>query len=639
MSFQYPYALLVLLAVPVLILIYILRNRYKETTVPSTYLWELSQKFLKKRNPFHSRENLIALFVQILAISFMAITLAHPVLSIKGKAQNRVFVLDGSASRNRVRQGDGYDGKETKFEAAKQDILKKVNSAKKGSSFTLIISDSNEPRTICQNIHDTGIFKDYISKVQCSYTANSLNDSISLAQKRLSNGTGSDLYLATDKKVKISDNVHLRSYFNEKQTNYAITNVEFSYVTDSDNDTNINIVPHYVCYDHDNANFRIRFKINDQVLGATKVQTKSAGVECTGQYAFNYTDTITSVTCEIDEYYDEQQKGYRDCLSLDNSYTFFNEKAERNANVLLVSKTPLYLQAAFKSWGVSCKTISPSSYATTSGYDIYVFDSFTPKELPTDGAVWFVASDTDVPDSGFSHLNTYTDEENGYKCEYADDNGSLIYKQLTKNLSKKEVLVSSFERYSRDSDSNFTTILSYRNIPRIFAGRNASGQREVVFSFALQKASIAITYDFLPLIRNLVTFSHPSLINTFSYVVGDSATINAGDDVVSRTRVAPDGTETPVVKGTSQYINFDFDQVGTYVLKSVNNQKVETDINRFVNYPKEEGSPIAEDLTDYQIVNPTVNKVNGIYDSILPVVIATAVFFVADWFLYTREQY
>lgn len=639
MSFQYPYALLVLLAVPVLILIYILRNRYKETTVSSTYLWELSQKFLKKRNPFHSRENLIALFVQILAISFMAVTLAHPVLSIKGKAQNRVFVLDGSASRNRVRQGDGYDGKETKFEVAKQDILKKVNSAKKGSSFTLIISDSNEPRTICQNIHDTGIFKDYISKAQCSYSANSLNDSISLAQKRLSNGTGSDLYLATDKKVKISDNVHLRSYFNEKQTNYAITNVEFSYENDSENENNIAIVPHYVCYDHDNANFRIRFKINDQELGVTKVQTKSAGVECTGKYAFNYTDTIASVTCEIDEYFAEQEKGYRDCLSLDNSYTFFNEKAERNANVLLVSRTPLYLQAAFKSWGVSCKTISPSSYAATSGYDIYVFDSFTPEILPTDGAVWFVASDTDVPGSGFSHLNTYTDEENGYRCEYSDDNGSLIYKQLTKNLSKKDVLVSSFERYSRDSDSNFTTILSYRNIPRIFAGRIASGQREVVFSFALQKASLAITYDFLPLIRNLVTFSHPSLLNTFSYIVGDSATINAGDDVVSRTRVAPDGKETPVVKGTSQYINFDFDQVGTYVLKSVNNQKVETDINRFVNYPKEEGSPIAEDLTDYQIVNPTMNKVNGIYDSILPVAIATAVFFVADWFLYTREQY
>ena len=132
MSFQYPYALLVLLAIPVLILIYILRNRYKEATAPSTYLWELSQKFLKKRNPFHSRENLIALFVQMFAIAFMAVTLAHPILSLKGQAENRVFVLDGSASRNRKREGTGYDGKETKFEVAKEDILKKVYAAKKG---------------------------------------------------------------------------------------------------------------------------------------------------------------------------------------------------------------------------------------------------------------------------------------------------------------------------------------------------------------------------------------------------------------------------------------------------------------------------------------------------------------------------
>ena len=48
MSFLYPYAFLILLAIPVLIIIYLLKNKYKESTTPSTYLWELSKKFLKK---------------------------------------------------------------------------------------------------------------------------------------------------------------------------------------------------------------------------------------------------------------------------------------------------------------------------------------------------------------------------------------------------------------------------------------------------------------------------------------------------------------------------------------------------------------------------------------------------------------
>ena len=54
MSFQYPWGLLLLLAIPVLIVIYILLNKYKEDTVSSSYVWELSKKFIKKKNPINT---------------------------------------------------------------------------------------------------------------------------------------------------------------------------------------------------------------------------------------------------------------------------------------------------------------------------------------------------------------------------------------------------------------------------------------------------------------------------------------------------------------------------------------------------------------------------------------------------------
>ena len=149
-----------------------------------------------------------------------------------------------------------------------------------------------------------------------------------------------------------------------------------------------------------------------------------------------------------------------------------------------------------------------------------------------------------------------------------------------------------------------------------------------------------VTYDFLPLTRNLVQFSHPSLLDKFSYTVGDSVAINTGDEVETRTMKRPDGTAVPIVKGTSQYLSYEFDEVGTYVLTTVNTDKTGKEVYRYVKYPKEEGNPLAEDSNAYQIVkNPDATTVNGIFDSILPVAIAAAVFFVADWFLYAREQY
>ena len=639
MSFQYPYALLVLLAIPVLILIYILRNRYKEATAPSTYLWELSQKFLKKRNPFHSRENLIALFVQMFAIAFMAVTLAHPILSLKGQAENRVFVLDGSASRNRKREGTGYDGKETKFEVAKEDILKKVYAAKKGSTFTLIVTDSEEPKTVCGGIQDVTRFEKYRDTVNCSYATNEIKDSISLAQKLVSSGSGSDVYLATDKKVTCDDNIHLRSYYNDKQTNYAITDVKYENKDDPEHGTNIVITPTYVCYDHDNARFRIRFAINGKDLGSVATVTAvSAGLEYSSGYGFKYDDPIESITCTIDEDYNEKKKGYVDCLEDDNSYTFYNEKNDRQASVLLVSNQPRFLSTAFKAWGVDCTVVSPAAFNTTSGYDIYVFDCVSPKKLPTDGAIWFISPNQDVTDTGFTYLNSYSDSKNGFTCTYTDNDNSLTYQQLTKNLAKKDVLVSYYSRYTLEDD--FTTILAYKNVPMIFAGKTSYGQREVIFSFPLQSSSMPLTYDFLALTRNLVQFSHPSLLDKFSYTVGDTLAINTGDEVETRTMKRPDGTAVPIVKGTSQYLSYEFDEVGTYVLTTVNTDKTGKEVYRYVKYPKEEGNPLAEDSNAYQIVkNPDASTVNGIFDSILPVAIAAAVFFVADWFLYAREQY
>ena len=41
MSFSNPLGLLGLLAIPVLILIYIIKSKYTEQTIPSTYLWTL----------------------------------------------------------------------------------------------------------------------------------------------------------------------------------------------------------------------------------------------------------------------------------------------------------------------------------------------------------------------------------------------------------------------------------------------------------------------------------------------------------------------------------------------------------------------------------------------------------------------
>ena len=69
MSFQYPLGLLGLIGIPILILIYIIKSKYTEQTVSATYLWTLSERFLKRKKKDNKITGIISLILQILAIA------------------------------------------------------------------------------------------------------------------------------------------------------------------------------------------------------------------------------------------------------------------------------------------------------------------------------------------------------------------------------------------------------------------------------------------------------------------------------------------------------------------------------------------------------------------------------------------
>ena len=51
MRFLFPLGLLGLIGIPVIIIIYILQSKFTEQTVNSNYIWHLSDRFLKRKNP------------------------------------------------------------------------------------------------------------------------------------------------------------------------------------------------------------------------------------------------------------------------------------------------------------------------------------------------------------------------------------------------------------------------------------------------------------------------------------------------------------------------------------------------------------------------------------------------------------
>ena len=118
MTFMQPLGLLVLIGIPIVILIYILRSKYNEQTVTSTYIWELSEKFLKRKNPLSGLTGLDQSIDYKVAVALPQFTL-HA--KIGGTFTSPKVSLDAAKSAEALLDKAGVD---------KQEVQQQVEESK-----------------------------------------------------------------------------------------------------------------------------------------------------------------------------------------------------------------------------------------------------------------------------------------------------------------------------------------------------------------------------------------------------------------------------------------------------------------------------------------------------------------------------
>ena len=176
MTLLFPLGLIGLVGVPLLILIYILRSKYNEQTIASTYLWTLSERFFKRRNPLSGLTGIISLILQILTVITVSLLIARPVFIVPASASEYCFVLDCSGSMNMK------DGLKTYFDKGKDEIEDIIDDARLGSTYTLVAL-SNDATVVYERLSDKGLAVDMLRELECSDGSVEYSDALSKAQK------------------------------------------------------------------------------------------------------------------------------------------------------------------------------------------------------------------------------------------------------------------------------------------------------------------------------------------------------------------------------------------------------------------------------------------------------------------------
>jgi len=136
-TFGVPAALWGLLAIPFIVLLYLLRVRRREQPVSSVLLWQRSAPALAAYRPTRRIERSLLLLLQIAAAAMLVAALAHPSVIEQGLAPgDLMLVLDLSLSMR------AHDVPPTRFDRARAEALDIVARLRPGQRAGIVIAGS-----------------------------------------------------------------------------------------------------------------------------------------------------------------------------------------------------------------------------------------------------------------------------------------------------------------------------------------------------------------------------------------------------------------------------------------------------------------------------------------------------------------
>ena len=624
MTFLYPIGLLGLIGIPILIIVYLIKNRYTEQTIASTYLWRLSERFLKRRNPLSRITGIISLILQLLLVFTLSMAVAHPIVTLPGAAHEYCFILDGSASMNM--QKDGV----SRFELAKSEILDVVSEAKDGSTYTVIFV-GGATEVLIEKTDSRDRVSERLAVLKCSDGTVDYTEAIGEAQGYFDDNPSTLIYLVTDTDYETVENVQLVNVARSE------SNLSLEDVSHIRKDKNTVLVNGYVIsYGED--------RLVDVELYADEVSEPLAAMKV---QALSGVRTPFSFTVELTDYYSLTVKiPVLDSYAKDNVITVYDLESENSYNALLVSDAPFLIKSAIDAVSAADITVmSTEDYKkeeerlfnqdkTFSGYSLYIFDCYNPKALPKDGSVWFIGAGANVEGSGFSVQGEVV-LESADKITLTNSTASIVRK-LTEGIVGDEIYISKYVKCGLYSD--FTTLYSYKGNPVIFTGLNNYGNREVVFSFDLHDSDFTLSLDYLALLGNLLDYSFPEVIEKTDYYCGDTAQINVISGCNS-IRVETPGGEIIYTDISTAVSEFELTEVGEYKITADISGTERSPYYIYSSVPKEERATETEADSISIRGEAKEEGSDGIYDPMTLLFILAALLFTAEWMVYCYDKY
>lgn len=545
MSWLAPLGFLALLSIIVLIIIYIIKPNFQQKMVSSTFVWQLSLKYRKKRIPISKLSNILIFLCQLLILTTCALLLARPVIEneLTGDDKERVIIIDASASMMLTDQVTGT----TRFERAVSEAKLLVEEThEKGGSVSVILADS-QPEFLAQRFGSDksdeviAVLDTLVSEGGgCTYGSSNIDGAITLTEEVLRYNNEAQIFFLTATNYIEKNGINVRDVSAETDWNAAILDAKAELNADNRYEITVNVgcfgrteLLTVYCEVHSPNGKSEKLLLNrteffDPAEPERKVVFTSDDMNGQTLYSFDSLEVYVSVD---------------DSFADDNSFFIYGGKKPTIKIQYASSKPNNYFGGVVRTirenmkntWDVEFTELKADQKAATEGFDLYIFEHRMPSVMPTDGVVLLVDPSGEPEGAGIRFGSAYGVESSS---TLASGNPH----DLTKYTDSSRVTIA---KYTEIIAQDGYTELAYYNGSPVMLAKNTDEQKVVVWAFDLNYSNLIALPDFSFLMYNMFNHYLPATMSSNYFEIGDVV------DLTAR------GTELKVTGNKGEEFSFD----------------------------------------------------------------------------------
>ncbi len=603
MKFLYLWPLALLVVIPIIIIMYLLKQKAVDHPFSSLFLWKEMYKNMQANTPWEKLKKNLLMYLQIATVLILIFALMSPYIkSETTSAGHVVLVLDTSGSMNTK-----YDDGHTRMEVAVSEAIDYVDKLPGDTSISIITSDKEAVLVLTDSI-DKSLAKRRLNAIEATNYMGDCSFGMEMAESMIAQWETAEVVYFTDTYVSCkTTGGYIIDVYSE------MDNAVVEYVGHgTDSEGMLTVLAKVSNFGSKELKTDINLYGDEEMLAVKEVTIPSGDSEIV--YFENLAFDGKVIYAELHD--------VKDALTLDNGcFDVITEASE--CNVLLMTEQNLYLEKAMALMdGVSVtksNDIDGFKDFLNQEYDLYVFDGMVPTELPKNGSMLFI--NCECPE-----LYTVADTLEGILLKVKDSKVTRYLEDYSFGASKVKAM---------EVPGWADSFLTAGNFSAGFIGTYGT-QQVCVLGMDFHDTELPLKSEFPILIYNIMNecvstgMLSASVVNAGS-IVKVSGKIDGAKPVIER----PDGKNEELVGTIVNYTGTN--ATGVYeVEQNADGEKLSEVFA--VNFPKNESyiqnTPGGSSDAGTSVVQATVNSSFNLRNVII---ILALILLCIEWVVYIRR--